>query len=55
LRRILWRKNMTQTRAAPRTAQGPWSALQTILGGDRQQIQPLAKIAARQNRQNRGE
>jgi Resolvase, N terminal domain len=37
LRRILWRKNMPQTRATSRIAQGPWSALQTILGRARQQ------------------
>jgi len=46
---------MLQTRAAPRTAQGPWSALQTILAGARQQIQRLAEIAARKNRKNRVE
>jgi hypothetical protein len=30
LRRILERKNMTQTRASPTVAQGAWSALQAF-------------------------
>jgi hypothetical protein len=30
LRRILERKNMTQTRASPAAAQGAWSALQAF-------------------------
>jgi hypothetical protein len=55
LRRILWRKNMPETRAAPISAQGPWSALQPILGHSAQYNQLLIVLAHPENRKNQRE
>jgi len=46
---------MPQTRAAPPTAQGPWSALQTILDHSAQYNQLLIALDPPQNRKNRRE
>jgi hypothetical protein len=51
--RILARKNMTQTRAPPAAAQGPWSALQAFAQTSALQKQALVAIRRPENRENR--
>jgi hypothetical protein len=53
LRRILERKNMTQTRASPTAAQGAWSALQAVAQTSALQNQGLVAIGRPENRKNR--
>src|SRR6202162_2621131 len=51
--RILARKNMTQTRAPPAAAQGPWSAPQAFAQTSALQNQALVAIRRPENRENR--
>jgi glycerol-3-phosphate O-acyltransferase len=53
LRRILERKNMTQTRASAAAAQGAWSALQAFAQTSALQNQALVAIRRPENRKNR--